>query len=71
MGKHVAETEPVHLRVRRYAKGMVAIAGAIGTGAATLTIGDGPLTLEDYINMVIVTLTALGVIGVKNRTKKT
>lgn len=80
MGRHgISDTQPIpvvkvetpiHIKLRRYAKWWVAITGAIGTAATTLTMTEGPLTWEDWINTSIAFLTALGVLGIRNRKKE-
>lgn len=57
-------------RIRKYAKGIVSVTGAIGIAASTLTLAPDPTTWEAWINAGIALLTALGVIGLRNGKKK-
>lgn len=81
MGRHASleDTQPIPVvvkfvdstpRIRKYAKGIVSIAGAVGIAASTLTLAPDPTSWEAWINAGIAFLTALGVIGVRNGKKK-
>jgi hypothetical protein len=68
MGEH-AKAEKAPSRIRGYAKFVVALGGAVSAGATTLTLSDGPLTWQDWLNTAIAFGTALGVFGVSNEGK--
>lgn len=71
MGRHAEpDTQPSERKIRKYAKGIVSVAGAVSIAATTLTMQEGPLTWDDWINTGIAFLTALGVIGVRNKNKE-
>lgn len=84
MGKHsrtdtqplpvvpIADTtraEPWHKRLRRYAKWWAAFLGATALTANEIANTSGQITLEGWITIAVSYLTALGVLGVKNREK--
>lgn len=85
MGRHAStDTRPIPViipkpvefvapepgKIRKYAKGIVSVAGAVGVAASTFALTPDPTSWEAWINAGIALLTALGVIGVPNRKKK-
>lgn len=70
MGDHTELPAPVSVRIRKYAKGIVAVAGALGVAVTPLATGDGSIDLPEAIQTVVAFLTALGVIGVRNKKKE-
>lgn len=73
MGKHaIADTvvrETIWERLDKYAKSMVALAGAFSATAAQVGLTGPPNTWQEWVQIGIYFLTAAGVRQVRNREK--